>query len=154
VTVKFKGFAVLDVRPVTVSVLDCPAEIEAGLKVQVAALLQDKAMLLRNVLGAAAEMAKVAVPEPMVVTIDRALEESVKTEVPVPDRLTDVVAFVAFDRMLTLPVTFPVLVGVKLTEMVQVWPTFNDAGTVGKLVPQLLVCPKPPEARMLVMVTA
>jgi hypothetical protein len=154
VTVKFKGFAVLDVRPVTVSVLDCPAEIEAGLKVQVAPLLQDKAMLLKNVLGAAAEMVKVAVPEPMVVTIDRALEESVKTEVPVPDRLTDVVAFAAFDRMLTLPVTFPVLVGVKLTEMVQVWPTFNDAGTVGKLVPQLLVCPKPPEARMLVMVTA
>jgi hypothetical protein len=85
VTVKFKGFAVVDVRPVTVSVLDCPAEIPAGLKVQVAPLLQDRAMELRNVLGAAAEMVKVAVLEPMVVTFDRALEESVNTGVPVPD---------------------------------------------------------------------
>ena len=54
----------------------------------------------------------------------------------------------------TLPVSLPVVVGVKLTVMVQAWPTFNAAGMVGKLVPQVLVCPKPPEAVMLVMVTA
>ena len=62
--------------------------------------------------------------------------------------------FVAFDETWTLPVVLPVLVGVKLTEMVHAWPTFNDAGTVGKLVPQLLVSPKPPPVVMLVMVTA
>ena len=36
VTVKFKGFAVVGVRPVTVTLLDPPTAIEAGLKVHVA----------------------------------------------------------------------------------------------------------------------
>ena len=75
VTVKFKGFAVVAVRPVRVSVLDPPAEIEAGLKLHVTALLHDKAMEPRNVLGAEAEIVKFAVLEPMRVTTDRALED-------------------------------------------------------------------------------
>ena len=54
---------------------------------------------------------------------------------------------------MTLPSTLPVETGVKLTAMVQVWPTFNDAGTVGRSVPQLLVCPKLLVAVMPVMVT-
>jgi hypothetical protein len=153
VTVKFRGSAVLEVRPVTVSTLDCPPEIEAGLKVHVAALLQDSEMEFRNVLGAAAEMVKVAVLEPMSTTLDRALEESVKVGVPVPDNASDVVPFTAFDRTWTLPVTLPVESGEKLTAMVQACPTFSTAGVVGKF-PQVLVCPKPVEERMLVMVTA
>ena len=46
------------VRPVTVSVLDPPTKIEVGLKLQVAPLLQDRAMDPRKVLGPAAEMVK------------------------------------------------------------------------------------------------
>ena len=153
-TVKFKGFAVVEVRLVTVIVLDCPAEIVAGLKLQVAALLQESAMVLRKVLGAAAEIVKVVVLEPMRTTFDRALEDSVNTGLPVPERLREVVGLAASDWIWTLPVTLPVLVGVKLTEMVQDCPTFRVAGTVGKLGPQLLVCAKPPKVRILVMVTA
>ena len=74
------------VRPVTVSVLDPPAEIEAGLKLHVAPLLQDNAMDARKVLGPEAEMVKVAVVEPMRTTLDRALEESENTGIPVPDK--------------------------------------------------------------------
>ena len=154
VTVRFKGFAVVDERPVTVSVLDCPAKTEVGLKLQVAPLLQDSAMVPRNVLGAAAEIVNVAVVEPMRVTFDRALEDSVKTGVPVPVNISDEDVVTAFDATCTLPLTLPEEVGVELTEMVQAWPTFNDAGTVGKFVPQLLVCSKPAEVVMLVMVTA
>lgn len=153
VTVTFKGFAVAEVRPVTVSRLDPPATIELGLKAHVAPLLQDNAMDPRKVLGAEAEMVNVVVLEPMRITLDRALEESEKTGLPVPDSDSDGEP-VAFDAMETLPVTLPVVVGVKLTAMVQVWLTLNDAGTVGKLVPQLLVSAKPFEAVMLVMVTA
>ena len=152
VTVKFKGFAEVDERPETVRVLDPPAEIEAGLKVHVAPLLQDSAMLLSNVLGPEAEMVKVAVVEPMRITLERALEESVNSGLPVPASCS-VAPFTAFDEIRTLPLILPVVVGVKLTAMVQVWPTFNDAGTVGRSVPQLLDCPKPPAAAMLVMVT-
>ena len=153
VTVRFKGFAVVAVRPVTVSVLDPPAEIEAGLKLHDAPLVQDSAMDARKVLGPEAEMVNVAVLEPIRVTLERALEESANSAIPVPESVSPELPFTAFDVTLTAPVTLPVEVGVKLTVMVQACPTFNEAGTVGKLVPQLLVCPKPAEARMLVMVT-
>lgn len=57
VTVKFKGFAELAERPVTVTVLDPPAEIEEELKEQVAPLLQDRMMeFCRSVLGPEAEI--------------------------------------------------------------------------------------------------
>ena len=62
--------------------------------------------------------------------------------------------FVAFEEIWTVPVALPVLAGEKLTAMLQACPTFNDAGTVGKLVPQLLISLKPAETVMLVMVTA
>ena len=84
-TVKFNGFAVLELRLETVRVLDPPTPTEDGPKLHVAPELQDNATGDRNVLGPAAEMVKVAVLEPMVVTFDRALEESVNTGVPVPD---------------------------------------------------------------------
>jgi hypothetical protein len=91
----------------------------------------------------------------MVTTLDRVLEESEKTELPVPDRASPVDAFTAFDATLRLALTVPEAVGVKFTETVQLWPTFNVAGTVGKLIPQLLVCPKLLErVAMLVIVTA
>ena len=44
-TVMFKGFAVVAERPVTVSVLDPPTVIEAGLKVHVAPLAHDREMV-------------------------------------------------------------------------------------------------------------
>src|SRR5208337_1712475 len=98
---------------------------------------QDSEMLPRSVLRPVAEMVKVAVVEPMRITLDRALEESAKLGLPVPASCS-VGLFTALEEIRTLPVTPPVEVGVKLTEMVQVWPTFNEAGTVGRLVPQLL----------------
>ena len=114
-TVKFKGFAVLEVRPVRVSVLDPPVGMAFGLKVHVAPELQVKLMDPRNVLGPEAEMVKVVVLDPMRTTLDRAFEESEKTGLPVPVRESAVAVFAAFEVIVTLPVTFPVLVGVKLT---------------------------------------
>ena len=76
VTVKFKGFAVVPVSPVTVSALDPPGGIEDGLKLHVAPPVHDRAMEPWKVLGAEAEIVKFAVLEPMRVTTDRALEES------------------------------------------------------------------------------
>ena len=137
------------------SELDPPAEIEDGLKLHVAPLLQDSTMEFgRSVLGPKAEMVKDAVVEPMGTILDRALEESEKTGLPVPDSVRPVFAFTAFDVTETLPVVFPEPVGVKLTVTVQLWPTFNDAETVGKLIPQLLVSVKGGVTVMLVMVTA
>lgn len=152
-TVKFNGFAEFAERPVTVSVLDPPAGIDDGLKLHRAPGPQDRLMLLRNVLGPAAEMAKVAVVEPMRTTLDRALEESVKTGFPVPANCS-VAAFTAFDVTWTVPVTLPVDVGVKLTAMVHVWPTLSNAGAMAKLVPQVLVWAKLVPVVMLVIVTA
>jgi hypothetical protein len=108
----------------------------------------------RKVLGPAAEMVKLVVLVPTRITLDRALEESEKTGLPVPVTESDVLAFTAFDETSTEPAIFPVAEGLKLTLMVHVWFTFNDAGTVGKLVPQLFVSAKPNGAVMLVMVTA
>jgi hypothetical protein len=152
VTVRFNGFALVGERPVTLSVLDCPAAIEEGVNVQVAPLLHDRAIGLVKVVGAAAETVKEAVEEPMMVVIDRALAESENSESPVPDRLSADVD-TALDVIWTLPVTVPVLVGVKLTITVHACPTFKVAGTVGKFVPQLFVCANPPAAVMLVIVT-
>ena len=52
VTVKFKGFAVVGVRPVTVTLLDPPTPIEAGLKVQVAPEPQAREMISQERAGA------------------------------------------------------------------------------------------------------
>ena len=72
---------------------------------------------------------------------------------PVPAKVSAGLA-TALDVTPIDPVTFPVEVGVKLTVKAQDWPTFNEVGTVGKLVPQLLVSPKPAEGVTLVRVTA
>ena len=141
-------------RPVRVSVLDCPAVIEAGLKLHVEPLLHDKAMDCRKVLGPEAEMVKLAVLEPMRMTLDLWLEEREYSGFPVPVMLSNKFGFTAFDVIWTLPLITPVEAGVKLTAMAQDWPTFKVAGTVGKLVPQLLVSAKPLETVMSVIVTA
>jgi hypothetical protein len=153
VTVKFKGLAVLAFNPVRVSALDPPGGIAEGLKVQEAPVLQPKVMAPWRVLGAAAEIVKLAVLEPIRITLDRALEESENTGLPVPASWSAALVVTALDAIATLPVTFPVLMGLKLTKMVQVWPTFRVAGTVGKLLPQVLVCAKPDPTVMLVIVT-
>jgi len=154
VTVKFRGFAVFELRLVRVRVLDPPAEIPCGLNVHVTPEPQDKLMAPWNVLGPEAVMVKVAFGEPMRTTLDRALEESEKRGLPVPVTLSPVAVFTAFEVTVMVPVTLPVLLGVKLTPTVQLWPTFKVAGMVGKLGPQLLVSAKPAVAAMLVMVTA
>lgn len=151
-TVTFKGFAEVEERFVTESVLDPPTEIEEGLKLHVAPPLQDRAIGATNVLGPAAEIEKVAFVVPMRRTLDRVLVESEKTGFPVPAKRS-VGVLTALDVMLTLPLTLPVERGVKLTVMLQLWPTFNDTGMVGRLVPQVLDCAKPAVAPILVMVT-
>ena len=119
VTVKFKGFAVVGERPVTVTKLDPPTAIEAGLKVHVAPELQAREIFPRNVLGPAAAIVKDAVLVPMRTTLDRWFEESEKTGLPVPVKATAVAVFTAFDVTVTLPVWDPVLLGVKFTATVQ-----------------------------------
>jgi hypothetical protein len=154
-TVKFKGFAVVAERPVKVSDVDPPAEIEDELKLQVAPEPQDSTMEFgRSVLGPKADMVNSAVVEPIGTILDRALEESENTGLPVPDSESAVVPFTAFDVTATLPVELPDPVGVKLTATVQLWPTFNAAETVGKLIPQLSVSEKGGVTLMLVIVTA
>ena len=97
---------------------------------------------------------KDAVVEPMRTTVDRGWRKANKPGFPCPIKATDVAVFTAFDVTVTLPVGTPVLVGVKLTATVQLWPTFKEAETVGKFVPQVLVSPKEPVAAMFVIVTA
>jgi len=137
------------------SEVDPPAEIEDELKLHVAPLLQDSTMEFgRSVLGPRAEMVNAAVVEPIGTILDRALEESENTGLPVPDSVRPVFAITAFETTETLPVEFPEPVGVKLTATVQLWPTFNVAATVGKLIPQLSVSEKGGVTVMLVIVTA
>jgi hypothetical protein len=138
-----------------VSEVDPPAEIEDELKLHVAPLLQDSTMEFgRSVLGPRAEMVNPAVVEPIGTILDRVLEESENTGLPVPDSTRVVFPFTAFETTATLPVEFPEPVGVKLTATVQLWPTFKVAGTVGKLIPQLSVSEKGGVTVMLVIVTA
>ena len=137
------------------SEVDPPAEIEDELKLHVTPVLQDRTMEFgRSVLGPKAEMVNSAVLEPIGTILDRELEESENTGLPVPVSASAVVPFTAFDVTATLPVEFPEPVGVKLTATVQLWPTFNDAETVGKLIPQLSVSAKGGVTVMLVIVTA
>ena len=153
VTVKFKGFAVAAERLVTTATLDPPAGMEAGLNVHVAPFPHDKAMVFVNELGAVAEIVKVVLLVPITRIVERWLADREKTGVPVPARLTEEVPLTALEVTLTLPVRFPAVLGAKFTTTVHVPPTFREAGTVGKLVPQLLVSLKLDVAAMLVMVT-
>jgi len=153
VTVMFNGFAVVDFRLLTVIVLDCPIGTEAGLKEQVAPLLQDKATLLRNVLGPAADTVNVVLSVPMRTILDLVLAERLNSAVPVPDNVSAGV-FTALEATVMLPVTVPVVVGAKLIVIVQACPTFNVAGTVGKLFPHVFVSAKLPFGAIFVMVTA
>ena len=156
VTVKLRGFAELAERPVTVTMLDPPGEIEPELKAHVTLVLHFRTMeFCLSVLGPEAVMVNCAVWVPTVSTCDRVLEEREKTEFPVPDTARFVDMFTASEATFTLALTFPVALGVKFTETEQLWSTFSVAGVMGKLIPQLLVCAKEVESiEMLVMVTA
>jgi hypothetical protein len=119
VTVKFKGLAVVPERLVTVRVLDCPARIELGLKLQVAPELQARAILPVNELGAAAAMLNVVEVEPMTTTFERLLAERENCGVPVPVSVTPAAPLAASDRTVRLPERLPLPLGVKVTEIVQ-----------------------------------
>jgi len=97
VTVKFKGLAVLAERLVTVRVLDCPARIVAGLKLQLAPELHLRLMLPVNELGAEAAMLNVVEVVPTRMTFDRLLVERVNCGLPVPESPTLVVLFAALE---------------------------------------------------------
>jgi len=153
VTVMFNGFAVVDVRPVTDMVLDCPIGTELGLKEQVALLLQDRATEPRNVLGPATETVNVVLAVPIRTTLDRVLAERLNSAVPVPDNVSDGV-FTASEVIVILPDNVPVAVGAKLIVIVQACPTLREAGTVGKLFPHVFVSVKLPLGAIFVMVTA
>jgi hypothetical protein len=120
-TVKFKGLAVVAERALTVSVLLCPATIEAGLNAQVAPDPQARLMLPVNVLGAEAAMLNAVELEvvPMSSTVDRVLADRAKTAMPIPESVSPGL-FIASDVIDTLPVRLPVAVGVNVTVMVQV----------------------------------
>ena len=153
VAVKFRGFAEVAESPETVRVLDCPGRTDAGLNAQVAELLQDSAMVPPTVLDAATEIVKVAVFEPMGITLDRAFDDREKDGVPVPERLTTTFDCTAVEVMLMDPLTFPVVLGVNEIEIVHACPTFRTVGVVGKF-PQVLVSAKLPPEVILVRVTA
>jgi hypothetical protein len=156
ITVKLKGFAELDERPVTVATVDVPGEIEGELKMHTTLVLHLRMMeFCLTVLGPEAVIVNCAVWVPTISTCDRVLEEREKTELPVPARVRLVAPFTASEATVTAALRFPEALGVKLTETEQLWPAFRVAGVMGKLIPQLLVCAKVLEmTEMLVMVTA
>lgn len=142
-TVKFIGLVVVAERPVTVTVLLWPAIIDVGLKVQVAPEAQERVMLLVKELGAEALTVKVAVVVPTKMVVALALAESVKTGFPVPVRETLFPPVLAV--ILTVPVRLPDVVGVNVTEIVQLCPTSSTTGINGTAEPpQVLVCEKSP----------
>ena len=114
---KFKGFADVAERLLTVSVLACPARIEVGLKEQVAGL-QLSEMFPVNVLGAEAATLNVVEVVPMRSTLDRVLAERVKIGMPIPVNVTEGL-FAASDWIARPPERFPLAVGVNVMEMVQ-----------------------------------
>ena len=148
VTVTLRGLDVVADRPVTVRVLLCPASIEVGLNVQLAPDPQARVMLLVNELGAVAVTVKVVVVVPITIAVDLGLAERAKTGFPVPVRETLCAPVLAL--ILTEPVRLPVAVGVKVTAIEQLAPTFRTPGRE----PQLLVCRKSPLAVIAVRVTA
>ena len=70
--------------------------------------------------------------------------------IPVPARLITLAVSAALSVMVTAPVLLPVVVGLKVTEMVQLAPGATRAGERG----QLSVSAKSPVATMLVIVIA
>jgi hypothetical protein len=72
--------------------------------------------------------------------------ETVTALVPVPLRLTVCEPLAALSSIVSVPVRAPPTVGVKVTEMLQLFPA-------ARLSPQLLVCPKSPVVVMPTMVS-
>ncbi len=73
----------------------------------------------KSVLGPRAVRVNCADVLPMVTTLDRELEDSVKTELPMPDKDRLVVPLTASEETLSVEVSVPDPVGVKVTEIVQ-----------------------------------
>ena len=109
------------------TVLDCPAVMEAGLKVQVP-LVQARLMLSWNELGAEAVMVNVVDLVPTSRTSDLTLADSEKTALPSPDSATLCGLLRASSSMVRPPARFPEAVGVKVTLMLQELPEFRTAG--------------------------
>lgn len=150
VTVKFKGFALVAERPRTVTVLLCPAVIDAGSKAQVAPEEQESAISLTKELGAEAETVKVVEVVPITTVLDRALVEREKIVFPVPVSGTPWGLPAASSLMSRVPLRVPLPVAVNVTLTVQLAPTLR---TLGRF-PQVLVCAKSPLMLIAVRVTA
>ena len=138
------GFAVVEVRPLTVNVLVPPGAMDAGLNEHVGPEAQAKLILPVKLLGAVAWMVNWADPVPIktVEELDAAESEKFESPVPVSEMACGVLA--ASSAMLTEPVLAPVPVGVNVMETTQLALT-------ARLVPQVFVSAKSPVDVMLVM---
>ena len=148
-TEKSKGLADFADKPLTVTTLDCPAVIAAGLKLHVP-VLQVRSIVPWNVDGAAAVMVNVVDLVPIRMTLDLALAESEKTAFPVPERFTACGLLVASSLTVNDPDRVPVVVGVNVTLTVHAAPTLR---TVGRA-PQVFVSAKSPVTSMLLIFIA
>jgi hypothetical protein len=150
VTAKLKGFELVAERPLTVTVLLCPAVIDNGSKAQVAPEEQESAMSLTKELGAEAETVKVVEVVPITATLDRVLVEREKIAFPMPVSDTPWGLPAASSLILKVPLRVPLPVGVNVMLAVQLAPTLR---TLGRF-PQVLVCAKSPLMLIPVRVTA
>ena len=135
VTAKLNGLGVEAERPLSVSVLLWPANIEVGLKEQVTAVGQDRPMLPEKPLTALALTVKVVEVDPMMVDTVGLLDDREKRASPVPERATPWGLPVALSLMLKVPVLLPLAVGANTTRTEQLWPTGSTLNTA----PQVLV---------------
>ena len=115
-----------------------------GLKTQVIPVEQVGVILPPKPLAAEADIVKVADAVPTGTVTALLVAASEKTEMPFPDRVTDCGLPLALSAMLKVPARAPLDVGWKMTLIVQTWPTFR----IFKVVPQVLVCTKSPEAEI------
>lgn len=126
-TAKFVGSALLDERPVTVTVLDWPAVTDDGLKVQVP-LVQERAMVPWNELGAAAVTVNVVEVVPIRRTVDLAFAARENSALPVPDSVTVCGPLAASSSKVKVPGSLPDDFGDKVTLVLQAAPTFKTVG--------------------------
>jgi hypothetical protein len=108
----FKGLGVVAERPLTVNVLLWPAVIEVGSKAQVAPEEQERVIVSTNELDAEAKIVKVTEVVPITTFVDRALVDSEKTALPIPERDTVCTPPAASSVMVRLPLRAPLDVGV------------------------------------------
>ena len=148
VTEKLRSDDVTAARFPTVRVLDCPGEIEAGSKAQVAGatLVQPRTMEPVNALLDDAESVKRACEVPSRTVTELWLAVSVKEKALLPLRLAVWGLPAALSLTGSVPVAVPVCCGVKVTLIEQLAPPAT-------LAPQLFVSPKLPVVAMLAMLS-